>query len=43
MQNSIFTKLSKSFSAYHCLESEILQIKYNIVSEVVNQPREGDH
>lgn len=43
MQNGIFTKLSRSFSACHCLESLILQIKYNIVSEIVNQPREGDH
>lgn len=37
MQSSIFTQLSRSFSAYHCLESQILQIKYNIVSEIVNQ------
>lgn len=32
MQNSVFTKHLRSSSAYHCLESQVLQIKYNICS-----------
>lgn len=32
MQNSVFTKHLRSSSASHCLESQDLQIKYNIFS-----------